>query len=417
MRNQYRAESIIGEGAYGTVCAALNLNTGEHVAVKRIKQVFSSYPTACRILRELKFLRILCQHENIITIKDILAPLHKDSFTDIYVVQELFPSDLSRLLRSKTVLNNQHMKYLMFQILRAVYFLHSCGVLHRDLKPSNILVNSKCHLRICDFGLARASFPNRNEKDLTLWTDYVATRWYRAPELIMTPIGTYSASIDLWAVGCIFAEILSRGLPLFPGQSQLHQLELILMVTGRPEQAVIDKLQSPQVRAHIASLPPREKVELSTLFPTSDPQALDLISKLLEFDPSKRISAADGINHPYFADLRHKLGSGQVPQPIDSNEFLFEQNRWSVERMRQEFVREIAFFHPEVLAPNSTQDSGSPFVQSFNQAEMGSDNGSANPSTMPSDWVRDQMNTSSEQQFRPPTFGDTEMSRVKEWPR
>lgn len=148
----YRILHVIGEGAYGVVCAAVNETTSERVAIKRIKSVLDSYPVATRILRELKFLRLLRHHENVVTVADVLVPGERDRFNDAFVVSELMPTDLSKLLRSATPLSGDHVKYLMFQLLRAVHFLHSSNVFHRDIKPNNILVNKKCELRVCDFG-------------------------------------------------------------------------------------------------------------------------------------------------------------------------------------------------------------------------------------------------------------------------
>jgi len=148
----YRILHVIGEGAYGVVCAAVNESNNERVAIKRIKSVLDSYPVATRILRELKFLRLLQHHENVVSVCDVLVPGERDRFNDAFVVSELMPTDLSKLLRSATPLSGDHVKYLMFQLLRAVHFLHSSNVFHRDIKPNNILVNKKCELRVCDFG-------------------------------------------------------------------------------------------------------------------------------------------------------------------------------------------------------------------------------------------------------------------------
>jgi len=384
-RNRYVAKSVIGQGAYGIVCSATDSDTGNSVAVKRIKQVLSSYGLASRVLREIKFLRILSPHENIIKMKDLLVPQQRDHFQDIFVVQELMPSDLTRLLKSKTTLLAPHIKYIMFQILRGVNFLHGSGVMHRDLKPSNLLVNSKCHLRICDFGLSRAYFPNEQTAELTLWTDYIATRWYRAPELIMAPLGYYSTAIDIWSVACIFCEILSRGKPIFPGTSQLHQLELILMVTGKPSQSVLEKLPSEKAKAHIYSLPNRERISLQSVFPTAPPELIDLIYRMFTFDPDTRISAQQALLHPYFSDLLDRLGLGHPPVQCLSQEFAFERTMFSAEQMRLEFLKEIRFFHPELNLNDNAfpRTGGKDFAESFSSAERGDLTAPMAPSTNP----------------------------------
>lgn len=150
--NRYRVEKVVGEGAYGVVCAATDTSTGRQVAVKRIRRVLDSAAMATRVLRELKFGRVLSAHENVISVLDVLVPGDRDRFNDVFVVFELMPTDLSRLLRSKTVLHEQHLQFFMFQLLRGLHFVHAANVMHRDLNPNNILVNNDCQLRICDFG-------------------------------------------------------------------------------------------------------------------------------------------------------------------------------------------------------------------------------------------------------------------------
>ncbi|OSX71856.1 hypothetical protein BU14_0493s0001 [Porphyra umbilicalis] len=341
----YAVEGLIGTGAYGVVCSAVMSGVGERVAIKRIKAVLNSYPFATRILRELKFMRLLRRHENIITVRDVLVPGERDRFNDVFVVSELMPIDLAKLLRTTTTLSPEHVKYLMFQLLRAVHFMHAANVLHRDIKPNNVLVNKKCELRVCDFGLARAAFDD--DPDPGFWTDYIATRWYRAPELILTLLTNYSTAIDIWSVGCIFAEILSRGEPLFPGQSPQHQFSLIVNVTGTPSEEEISQLRNTSAQRTMRSLPRSPRRPLSTLFPDADPDALDVMSKMLEFSPEKRISALDALRHPYFAKFAC-MGLGATAEPVSRRDFLFERHRLTPEGMRKEFLREIAHYHPEV---------------------------------------------------------------------
>lgn len=341
----YTVQELIGTGAYGVVCSAVISSTGERVAIKRIRSVLNSYPFATRILRELKFMRLLRRHENIITVRDVMVPGERDRFNDAFVVSELMPIDLAKLLRTTTTLSPEHVKYLMFQLLRAVHFMHAANVLHRDIKPNNVLVNKKCELRVCDFGLARAAFDD--DPDPGFWTDYIATRWYRAPELILTLLTNYSTAIDIWSVGCIFAEILSRGEPLFPGQSPQHQFSLIVNVTGTPSEEEISQLRNTSAQRTMRSLPRTPRRPLSTLFPDADPDALDVMSKMLEFSPEKRISALEALQHPYFAKFAC-MGLGATAEPVSRRDFLFERHRLTPEGMRKEFLREIAHYHPEV---------------------------------------------------------------------
>eukprot|EP00968_Pinguiococcus_pyrenoidosus_P012718 scaffold1130_cov195-Pinguiococcus_pyrenoidosus.AAC.79 len=166
---------------------------------------------AKRLLREIRLLT-LARHENIISVLNLPPPPPSKPFNDIYIVTDLMETDLHRIIYSDQALGTDHVQYFIYQILRALKYLHSANVIHRDLKPSNILVNSNCDLKLCDFGLARGLNPEDAESDLT---EYVVTRWYRAPE-VMLATQEYSCAIDVWSVGCIFAELLQRQ-PMFQG--------------------------------------------------------------------------------------------------------------------------------------------------------------------------------------------------------
>lgn len=347
--NRYRVRNLIGEGAYGVVCSAEDTTTGRRVAVKRILKCLDNHPMATRVLRELKFLRLLSRHENIIQVKDVLLPGDVDKFNDTFVVFELMPSDLSRVLRSETVLKPAHIKYFMFQLLRGINFMHDARVFHRDLKPNNILINEHCELRICDFGLARAAF--EHGPDTLFWTDYVATRWYRAPELIMENYTKYSTAIDLWSVGCIFAEMLGNGRVLFRGKNSRHQFELITDVIGPPPASAIEKLRNPQARRVLSQLQNQNTPQrpLEQLFPHADPHAVDVLRRMLAFDPDERISALEALQHPYFQEYLH-LGLGRTGSPLPAREFEFERAKLSPDQMREEFLKEILQYHQEASA-------------------------------------------------------------------
>jgi mitogen-activated protein kinase 1/3 len=188
-----------------------------------------------RTLREMKLLRYF-NHENIISILDIQKPRSYETFTEVYLIQvrfvqchctelwiagalfsnftqELMETDMHRVIRTQD-LSDDHCQYFIYQTLRALKAMHSANVLHRDLKPSNLLLNANCDLKVCDFGLARSAASQ--EDNSGFMTEYVATRWYRAPEIMLT-FKEYTKAIDVWSVGCILAEMLS-GKPLFPGK-------------------------------------------------------------------------------------------------------------------------------------------------------------------------------------------------------
>lgn len=223
----YSMIRVIGSGAYGVVISASDAKTDSNVAIKMVPKAFSDEIDAKRILREIKLLKHF-RHENIVRLIDMMPPNveYLEDFHDVYLVADLMETDLHRIIYSKQKLSTDHVQYFIYQVLRGLKYIHSCKVLHRDLKPSNLLVNSNCDLKICDFGLARGiDFSSEGKTSTMLLTEYVVTRWYRAPE-IMLACHEYSYPIDVWSVGCIFAELILRK-PLFPGDDYIDQVRLL----------------------------------------------------------------------------------------------------------------------------------------------------------------------------------------------
>eukprot|EP00871_Galdieria_phlegrea_P000372 jgi/Galph1/1335/GphlegSOOS_G5968.1 len=302
----------IGHGAYGIFCKGSD--NRELVAIKKITKCFDHTTDARRILREVKLLRHF-RHENIISLKQILRPPSFELFEDVYLVTELMETDLHQIIVSKQALTEEHFQYFIYQILRALKYVHSADVLHRDLKPSNVLVNGNCDIKICDFGLARsASF---NELGGEFMTQYVATRWYRAPE-IMLSFRHYDKSVDIWSVGCIFAELLGRR-PLFPGKDYMHQLRLITDILGTPSAQDIEYVESDKALRFIRSLPKKSPVPWKKLYPEASDQALDLLDRMLLFDPRKRCSVEEALAHPYLSSLHDPSD-----EPLCESKFSFE---------------------------------------------------------------------------------------------
>lgn len=325
----------IGRGAYGIVCSSVNRETNEKVAIKKIHNAFENCIDALRTLRELKLLRHL-RHENVIALKDVMMPVHRRMFKDVYLVYELMDTDLHQIIKSSQALTNDHCQYFLFQLLRGLKYLHSANILHRDLKPGNLLINANCDLKICDFGLARTS----NVKGQFM-TEYVVTRWYRAPELLLC-CDNYGTSIDVWSVGCIFAELLGRK-PIFPGTECLNQLKLIINILGSQKEEDLEFIDNPKARKYIKSLPYSLGTPFSRLYPNAHPMAIDLLQKMLVFDPSKRISVTEALQHPYMSPLYDPNCNppAQVPIDLDIDEDLGE------EMIREMMWKEILHYHPE----------------------------------------------------------------------
>ncbi|XP_021907914.1 mitogen-activated protein kinase 7 [Carica papaya] len=330
----------IGRGAYGVVCSSINRETNEKVAIKKINNVFENRIDALRTLRELKLLRNI-RHENVIALKDVMMPTDRAGFRDVYLVYELMDTDLHQIIKSSQPLSNDHCKYFIFQLLRGLKYLHSANILHRDLKPGNLLVNANCDLKICDFGLARTSRGNEQ-----FMTEYVVTRWYRAPELLLC-CDNYGTSIDVWSVGCIFAEILGRK-PIFPGTECLNQLKLIVNVLGSQQEADLQFIDNQKARKFIKSLPYSRGTHFSHLYPHADPLALDLLRRMLVFDPSKRITVTEALTHPYMSGLYDPRCNppAQVPIDLDIDENMGEQ------MIREMMWNEMLYYHPEAASAN-----------------------------------------------------------------
>lgn len=315
--DHYQIIEIVGEGAYGVVCSAIHKPSNQKVAIKKIEP-FERSMLCLRTLRELKLLKHF-NHENIISILAIQRPPSFEQFTEIYFIQELMETDLHRVIRTQK-LSDDHIQYFIYQTLRALKNMHLANVLHRDLKPSNLLLNSNCDLKICDFGLARSIASS--EDNFGFMTEYVATRWYRAPEIMLT-FQEYTTAIDVWSVGCILAEMLS-GKPLFPGRDYHNQLWLIIEVLGTPNMEDYYNIKLKRAREYIRSLPFRKKIPFTNFFPDANPLAIDLLENLLTFNPAKRISVGNALNHPYLK-LYHDPEDEPIAEKIPEDFFDFDK--------------------------------------------------------------------------------------------
>jgi len=332
---RYTLLKSIGQGAYGVVCSAKDNLTQDKVAIKKIGKAFEHLKDTKRTLREIKLLKHF-HHENIISLRDILKPPSLDNFDDIYLVSELMDTDLHQIITSPQPLSDDHCQYFLYQILRGLKCMHSAHVLHRDLKPSNLLLNSDCLLKICDFGLARVE----DQNDAGFMTEYVATRWYRAPEVILS-WKQYTKAIDVWSVGCIFAELLGRK-PLFQGKDYIHQITRTVDIIGSPTETDIVNIGSEQARQYIRGLGHRPKIPFTKLFPKATPAALDLLERMLTFDPAKRIAVEEALAHPYLANLHDPAEEPVATTPFN---FDFEQRDFTRDEYKQLIYNECMAFH------------------------------------------------------------------------
>jgi serine/threonine protein kinase len=311
---KYVGLQALGRGAYGTVVSALNTETKEKVAIKKIKGAFEDCSDAKRTLREIKMLLHL-DNEHVCKIVDLIPPFTGE-LADVYIVMKQMDVDLHRVIYSSQSLGHNHIKYFVYQIVKAMNYIHSAGIVHRDLKPSNILVNENCSIKICDFGLARACAD-------TFWcldkSQYVVTRWYRAPELLCYYDG-YDSQIDVWSIGCILAELYDRE-ALFNGRNYRKTLEKILLTVGAPG---IDDLVDIKRERNVYIAEGEDKnlkhntdairfcrnrkhwkgVDFQHRFNHCGTDGADLLERLLQFNPYKRITLREALSHSYLSSWR-----------------------------------------------------------------------------------------------------------------
>ena len=433
IEEEYQIVEIIGEGGYGVVCKAIHRSTNTTVAIKKQKYLFDDPVNAKRVLREVCLLRQL-RHPNIVQLYTILLPKDLNTFDSLYLVFEYAPSDILRIMYSNLHFKISHIQIITYQILLALKYLHNSNVIHRDLKPGNILIYKDKTAKICDFGMARTtlgilddsfecksvdeissveekeneiqenkrffteaceklnvlfenkdnsnynnkSTPPRKRRTLSrgaLTTRHIVTRWYRAPELILRE-KYYGPAIDMWSVGCIFAELLTmlhghsdtpaERNPLFPGvltpvispQRANHkyshvfatkftglkvdQLEIILDIIGTPNDQEIHFISHSPSRAYLKSLPPRMGKSLQELFPKATSQSLDFLKKLLIFNPYTRLTLEEAFEHPFFEDVRKEdleiSGDTQIDLIFEDEGII--DNR----RIRELFIEEVLHY-------------------------------------------------------------------------
>ncbi|KAM8886597.1 mitogen-activated protein kinase 4 isoform 2-T8 [Spinachia spinachia] len=306
----------LGAGVTGVVLSAVDRRSGQRVAIKKL--AMRDAVTVKHALREVKITRRL-HHENVVSVHEVLAPygqpLPRDpsQLSALYIVQECMETDLARLLEQGP-LTTGHATLLFYQLLRGLKFIHSANVLHRDLKPANIFINTdQLLLKVGDFGLARIVDPHYSHKGYL--SEGLVTKWYCSPRLLLSP-NNYTKAIDMWAAGCILAEMLT-GRMLFAGGHELEQMQLILDTV--PVLREEDRKDLLQVIPSYVSHGWRVKKPFSELLPELAAQAVDFLQRILTFNPMDRLTAEAALSHPFLREY-----SCPEDEPTSSHPFRIE---------------------------------------------------------------------------------------------
>ncbi|KAE8368558.1 kinase-like domain-containing protein [Aspergillus caelatus] len=340
----------VGLGAFSLVCSAYDLVRGQAVAIKKLLNPFATTANAKQTYREIKLLKQL-RHENLIGLCDVFISPR----TDVYLVTELLSTDLGRLLEAGP-LEPQFVQYFAYQILRGLKYLHSAGVVHRDIKPSNLVIDENCDLKICDFGLSR---PQDHRM-----TGYVSTRYYRAPEVMLT-WQRYGVKMDIWSAGCVIAEMFN-GRPLFPGQDPINQFYLILDVLGNPSDKFISRICTTNTVEIIRSLERREPRPLQSVIQNLDDSARSMLEGMLTLDPQERISAEEALQHPYM-----RMYHDPTDEPIAEEMFdwVFNGGEFDKEILKEVIFMEVLHFHQSACLAMSPMGLKDPTIPQFSETE------------------------------------------------
>ncbi|KIM23784.1 hypothetical protein M408DRAFT_250265 [Serendipita vermifera MAFF 305830] len=294
-RSVYSYERLnqIEEGSYGVVFRAKDKQTGEVVALKKLKLDEEKHGFPITALREINSL-MTCRHENVVRIREVVVG---DTLTQVFIVMDFIEHDLKTLLSlMPNPFLQSEIKTLTLQLLRAVNHCHSHWILHRDLKTSNLLMNNRGTIKVADFGLARRF---GDPVGVGGMTQLVVTLWYRAPEILLGA-ETYSTPIDIWSVGCIFGELLLHE-PVFQAKGELEMIGLIFKLLGPPTvEDWPDFEDLPLTRT--LNIPPPHPPTLRQKFPYLTASGIDLLSSMLTYDPELRTSAEQALHHPYFTE-------------------------------------------------------------------------------------------------------------------
>lgn len=288
--HKYRLISKKGEGTFSEVLKAQSVKNGQYVAIKCMKNHFQSIDQVNN-LREIQALKRLNPHSNIVKLHEVLF----DKATGrLALVFELMDMNIYELIRGrKMYLSDRRVRLYMYQLLKAMAHMHQNGIFHRDIKPENILIRDE-KLKVADFGSCRGIYSKAP------FTEYISTRWYRAPECLLTD-GYYDYRMDIWGVGCVFFEIVSL-FPLFPGTNELDQIERIHKVLGPPSEELLKKFKKLSNNFKI-DFPHQKGTGIAPLLPHAQKDCINLITQLLTYDFEERSTARQSLCHPYFREI------------------------------------------------------------------------------------------------------------------
>jgi mitogen-activated protein kinase 1/3 len=330
---KYRITRKLGKGSYGSVYEVINLENKKKFAMKKIDDIESNSDIK-RVIREIMVLKAF-NHENLLTLKAIHLE-EKGKFFNVYLITDLMDFDMFKVIRKgRSELTEEHIQYIMYQVFLGMYVLHQNNIVHRDIKPNNILLNDSCDLKICDFGFAREV--QDNPEDIT---EYVVTRYYRAPEIMLNS-RKYGSEVDIWSIGCTFFELLDCKI-LFGGtKNYIQLLDKIIRLLGSPPEEALEFIQNENAKMWIKkqkfSPPQRPSDKLVTKDISED--AKDLLDKCLNFDPRARITAEQALKHKYFEDLFSEQDLNVINLEFD---FSFEKNpKLTTEQLKEKFMKEV----------------------------------------------------------------------------
>ncbi|CAD8126233.1 unnamed protein product [Paramecium sonneborni] len=318
---RFELQEFKGKGAYGVVWKAVDRKTKQIVALKKIFDAFHNATDSQRTFREVIFLEQLKNHDNIIKLTSVIKA---ENNKDLYMVFDYMETDLHKVIRAN-ILEPIHKKYIVYQVLKGLKYIHTGEVIHRDLKPSNLLINSECKVKVADFGLARSvAMPDDNINPIL--TEYVATRWYRAPEILLGS-QYYSKAVDMWSLGCIVGEMIV-GKAIFPGTSTLNQIERIIELCGRPKPDDLEAIQAPLAEQVLQSISTQKKKSFGQYFSAASEDAIDFLKKTLVYNPTKRMTVEQALEHRYIKEFKNTEEESKRDAPLET--FMDDNHKYSI---------------------------------------------------------------------------------------